>query len=274
MQPQLQLQQSIAQLKEVHAMVNLENKDNGVYLLTIDRPQVLNALSEEVIDALDEKIDEFKSQTQARVLVVTGAGEKAFVAGADIAAMKELSPEGAQKFADKGQSVFTKLENLNVPVIAAVNGFALGGGFELALACDFVFASDNAKFGLPEVTLGLIPGFGGTQRLSRNLGLSYATYLTATGAMVSAQELKQRGFVIDVLAQAELLDTVLSLAAKISHKAGPKALASAKLAIHQGFDESLEKGLQIEAQMFAGLFSGAEAREGMTAFLEKRAAKF
>lgn len=255
-------------------MINLENKENGVYLLTIDRPKVLNALSSEVLEALEQRIDELKTMSDLRVIVLTGAGEKAFVAGADISQMQNLSSEEAQAFARKGQSVFSKLEGLSVPIIAAVNGFALGGGFELALACDYIFASENAKFGLPEVTLGLIPGFGGTQRLSRNLGLSFATYLTTTGSMVSAQELKARGLVIDVCPQAELLDKVMSVAKSIAQKTGPQAVSACKRAIQSGYDLTLEQGLILEAQMFSGLFSGAEAKEGMTAFVEKRPAKF
>lgn len=255
-------------------MILLENKENGIYLLTIDRPKVLNALNTEVLEGLEAKIEELKSKSDLRVIVITGAGEKAFVAGADIAAMKDLSAEDAQAFARKGQSVFSKLEMLNVPIIAAVNGFALGGGFELALACDFIFASENAKFGLPEVTLGLIPGFGGTQRVSRNLGISYATYLTTTGALVGAQELKDRGLVIEVLPQSELLNQVLKVAQGIATKTGRQAVAACKKAIQQGFDQSLEQGLILEAQVFSGLFAGEEAKEGMTAFVEKRPAQF
>lgn len=255
-------------------MILLDNKENGIYLITIDRPKVLNALSEEVIDKLDATIDELKAKTDLRVVILTGAGEKAFVAGADIAAMKDLGAEKAQAFARKGQSVFLKLEKLGVPVIAAVNGFALGGGFELSLACDFIFASDNAKFGLPEVTLGLIPGFGGTQRLSRNLGLHYAKYLTTTGAMVSATEMKSRGLVVDILPQEELMDKVLEVAKAIAKKTGGNSVMAAKNAIQMGFDESLEQGLILEAQVFSGLFSGDEAKEGMAAFVEKRPAQF
>ncbi|MCO5113937.1 MAG: enoyl-CoA hydratase-related protein [Bdellovibrionaceae bacterium] len=255
-------------------MILLESKENGIYVLTIDRPKVLNALNAEVLEALESKLEDLKSKSDLRVLILTGSGDKAFVAGADIAAMKDLSSENAQSFARQGQSVFSKLEKLSVPVIAAVNGFALGGGFELALACDYIFASDNAKFGLPEVTLGLIPGFGGTQRLSRNLGISYATYLTTTGSMVSAEELKSRGLVIDVCPQAELMDKVLSVAKVIASKTGPQAVSACKRAIQMGFDESLEQGLILEAQVFSGLFAGPEAKEGMTAFIEKRPAKF
>ncbi len=254
-------------------MVELKELENGVYLLKINRPKVLNALSKEVFDHLDQKLDELGEKAGFRALIVTGEGEKAFVAGADIAAMQEMSSEEASRFCRYGQSVFSKLENLSVPVIAAVNGFCLGGGFELALACDFIFASENAKFGLPEVSLGLIPGFGGTQRLSRNLGLSYAKYLVTTGQMVSADELLSRGLVIQVVPQAHLLTQCIEVAKTITKK-GPQAIKAAKKSIHEGFNKSLEKGLKLEEDYFAYLFSNQESKEGMAAFLEKRAAKF
>lgn len=255
-------------------MVNLEKYENGIYILKINRPEVLNALSDKVIQSLSEKISELKDLADLRVVIVTGQGEKAFVAGADIAAMKSMDATQAQAFGVMGQQVLSELESLNVPIIAAVNGFALGGGFELALACDYIFASDNAKFGLPEVTLGLIPGFGGTQRLSRNLGLSFAKYLITTGDMISAQDLKSRGLVVDVCPQAELLPKVIKVAQKITQKTGKSAVAASKNAIQKGFDLSLEEGLEFEVKSFSNLFSGAEAKEGMTAFVEKRPAKF
>lgn len=254
-------------------MLDLKLIENGIYELKINRPEVLNALNKDVIEHLDQKMDELKEKSDVRALIITGEGPKAFVAGADIAAMVAMTSEEAAQFCRRGQSVFTKIENMHFPVIAAVNGFCLGGGFELALACDFILASENAKFGLPEVSLGLIPGFGGTQRLSRNLGLSYAKYLITTGHMVPAEELLSRGLVIQVMPQDKLMAQALDVAKTITKK-GPQAIRAAKLAIHEGFNKSLEKGLKLEEDYFAYLFSNQESREGMAAFLEKRAAKF
>lgn len=254
-------------------IVQLSTLENGIYLLKINRPEVLNALSQNVISALDAQLETLKQTADLRALIVTGEGPKSFVAGADISAMKSMTSEEAAQFCRYGQSVFTKLESLPCPVIAAVNGFCLGGGFELALACDYIFASENAKFGLPEVSLGLIPGFGGTQRLSRNLGLSYAKYLITTGHMVPADELLSRGLVIQVLPQEKLISACLDVAKTITKK-GPQAIKAAKQAIHEGFNKSLEKGLKLEEDYFAYLFSNQESKEGMSAFLEKRPAKF
>jgi enoyl-CoA hydratase len=254
-------------------VIDLNLLEDGIYVLKINRPEVLNALSKDVIEKLDHILDELKTKSDARALIVTGEGPKAFVAGADIAAMSSMSSEEASQFCRYGQSVFTKLENMTFPVIAAVNGFCLGGGFELALACDFIFASENAKFGLPEVSLGLIPGFGGTQRLSRNLGLSYAKYLITTGHMVPADELLARGLVIQVVPQDRLMAQCLEVAKTITKK-GPQAIRAAKLAIHEGFNKSLDKALKLEEDYFAYLFSNQESKEGMSAFLEKRPAKF
>ncbi len=254
-------------------MVELSSLENGIYLLKINRPEVLNALSQSVIAAIDTHIETLKSIADLRALIVTGEGPKSFVAGADISAMKAMTSEEAAQFCRYGQTVFSKLEALSCPVIAAVNGFCLGGGFELALACDYIFASENAKFGLPEVSLGLIPGFGGTQRLSRNLGISYAKYLITTGHMVSADELLGRGLVIQVVPQDKLMATCLDVAKTIAKK-GPQAIKAAKQAIQEGFNKSLDKGLKLEEDYFAYLFSNQESKEGMSAFLEKRTAKF
>lgn len=254
-------------------MVDVSLLENGVYLLKINRPEVLNALSANVIDELDQHLEELKSKSDVRALIITGEGTKAFVAGADISAMKDMTSEAAAQFCRRGQEVFSKLESLSFPVIAAVNGFCLGGGFELALACDFIFASENAKFGLPEVSLGLIPGFGGTQRLSRNLGMSYAKYLITTGLVVSADELFSRGLVIQVTPQDHLISQCLDVCKTISKK-GPQAIKAAKQAVQEGFNKSLDKGLKIEEDYFAYLFSNQESKEGMAAFLEKRPSKF
>lgn len=254
-------------------MIELNLLEQGIYLLKINRPQVLNALSQNVIKELETHIESLKLKSDLRALILTGEGPKAFVAGADIAAMTSMSSEEAAQFCRYGQDVFNKLEALPCPVIAAVNGFCLGGGFELALACDFIFASENAKFGLPEVSLGLIPGFGGTQRLSRNLGLSFAKYMITTGHMLSADELLGRGLVIQVVPQDKLISTCLGVAQTITKK-GPQAIKAAKQAIHEGFNKSLEKGLKLEEDYFAYLFSNQESKEGMSAFLEKRNPRF
>lgn len=254
-------------------MVGLSVVENGICILTINRPKALNALSFEVIEKLDEHIEELLAMTDLRAVILTGAGEKSFVAGADILAMKDMTPEDASKFCRRGQEVFSKLESLPCPVIAAVNGFCLGGGFELAMACDYILASETAKFGLPEVSLGLIPGFGGTQRLSRNLGLSYAKYLITTGHMVDADELLSRGLIIQIVPQDRLMEQCLEIARTITKK-GPQAIEAAKKAIHEGFNKSLQKGLKLEEDYFAYLFSNSESKEGMAAFLEKRPAKF
>ncbi|MCB0422699.1 MAG: enoyl-CoA hydratase/isomerase family protein, partial [Bdellovibrionales bacterium] len=225
-----------------------ENGDVGV--LTISRPKALNALNSELLGELDLVLDKIHAHSRLRVLVITGDGEKAFVAGADIKEMSEYSPDQALEMSLRGQKIFHKIESLRQPVIAAVNGFALGGGMELALACDFVIASDNARFGLPEVSLGLIPGYGGTQRLWRSVGASVAKLMTYTGDMYSAPQMKEWGLVTDVVALSELMEKTMAVAKTIGFR-GPQAVSAAKVVINTGMDCDLQVGLQNEAQAFS-----------------------
>jgi len=258
--------------------IKLENHlspKGDIWLLTIDRPQSLNALNSQVLSELGEALSilEKKSFTEAKCLVLTGAGEKAFVAGADIKEMNGLDAVGGKSFAEKGQSLFRRFENLQIPVIAAVNGFALGGGLELALSCDFIFASENAKLGLPEVSLGLIPGFGGTVRLSRAIGLNRAKELVFTGDMVGVQEAYRMGLVNKITPLSELIPTALKSAELIA-KRGPLAVRHAKRSLQKSYDQDIDQGMRTEALEFSGLFSTHDFQEGTSAFVEKRAPIF
>ncbi|MFN8790439.1 MAG: enoyl-CoA hydratase/isomerase family protein [Bdellovibrionales bacterium] len=249
--------------------------DHAIWTLTINRPDSLNALNLQVLNEMGEAlrfISEMKYE-DARALIITGSGAKAFVAGADIKEMAALSSDEAVQFAKKGQSVFHELELLKIPVIAAVNGFALGGGLELALSCDFIFASDNAKLGLPEVSLGLIPGFGGTVRLSRAVGLRKARELIFSGDMITAQEALAMGLVNRVVPQAELLPTVQKRLESILSR-GPIAVGRAKASIQATWDLQIDEAMVCEADHFGHLFDTEDTREGLTAFLEKRKAAF
>ena len=237
----------------------------AVATVTIHRPEKLNALDAATVRALHEALDAVAIDPAIRAVVVTGSGDKAFVAGADIAAMRGMSPAEALAFAEAGQRCLDLLERMPKATIAAVNGFALGGGCELALACDVVLASENARFGQPEVNLGVIPGFGGTQRLERRVGWGKANELLFTGDAVKADEALRLGLCEAVLPLADLRAAARAMADKIASK-GPLAIAAVKRVRGQG--------LAAEAQAFAALFESADQREGMTAFLEKRAAKF
>lgn len=252
--------------------LNLITTDH-VAVLTINRPEALNALNDQVLNELYENFKKVDEDKNIRALIITGSGEKAFVAGADIKGFESMTPEQSVIFAEKGQKIFRFLEVLRIPVIAAVNGFALGGGFELALACDFIVASQKAKFGLPEVTLGLIPGFGGTQRLARHVGIGRARELTYTGRMVSADEGFQMGFVNRVVPAENLLTVCKEIAGEISQRA-PIAMTKAKEAINMGTDMAIDEGLHEERSAFAELFRTADLREGVKAFVEKRKANF
>lgn len=255
--------------------IRLENKEGGLWLLTIARPESLNALNSQVLNEMAEAL-RFISEMgydHAKALIITGEGGKAFVAGADIKEISQLNTEAAETFAQRGSSVFHELELLKIPVIAAVNGFALGGGCELALAADFIYASENAKFGLPEVTLGLIPGFGGTVRLSRAVGMKKALELTMTGDMIDAQEALKLGLVNRVLPQADLIAECVKTAQKIMSRA-PIAVSGAKKSIYQNWDLDVEAAQKNEAEIFARLFESHDIREGTQAFIEKRKAQF
>jgi len=255
--------------------LTLESKENGVWILTINRPQALNALNSQVLNEMGMAFRQLSEMDydHVRALVITGSGEKAFVAGADIKEMTEMNPEQATAFAQKGQSVFHEMNLLKIPVIAAVNGFALGGGCELALACDFMIASENAKFGLPEVSLGLIPGFGGTVRLANAVGIRKARELTYTGEMISAAEAYRLGLVSAVVPAADLMPTVMKKIEMMLTKS-PLAIGLAKKSVNQGFDLPVEAGLKNEAEIFGGLFDSADTKEGTQAFLEKRKPTF
>jgi enoyl-CoA hydratase len=247
--------------------------DGAVAVLTIDRPKALNAINQQVLKELDEAISKVAHEPAVRALIVTGAGEKAFVAGADIGEMQNYTPAQALMFAMQGHRVLASLEALPIPTLAAVNGYALGGGCELALSCDLIYASDKAKLGLPEVTLAVIPGFGGTQRLTRLVGKARAKELIFTGEMIDAAKAKEIGLVLDVLPAGELVAHCKKVAATIA-KRGPVAVSQAKRVIEHGADLPLKDANELERQAFALLFGTSDQREGMKAFLEKRAAEF
>jgi len=251
----------------------LLSKQDGIAVVTINRPDKLNALNTKVLSELDQAFAELETDAEVKAVVLTGAGEKAFVAGADIAEMVSYGPLEGARFADQGQRLLSRIERLPKPVIAAVNGFALGGGCELAMACDFIYASEKAKFGQPEVNLGIIPGFGGTQRLARLTGEAVAKELILTGDVIAAEEAKRVGLVTKVFAPDKLLEEAKKTAARMAGK-GAVALAAAKLAIHEGLSTSLDQGLLVERLSFAQLCATADKKEGMTAFIEKRPAKF
>jgi enoyl-CoA hydratase len=250
----------------------LKVEDRGpIRIVTIDRPEALNALNLEVLEELTHLL-EATAESEARAMLLTGAG-RAFVAGADIAAMADMSPDAALRFAGRGDAIGEMLQALPIPTCAAVNGFALGGGCELALACDFIYASDKAKFGQPEVKLGVIPGFGGTQRLLRRIGLARALELCMTGDVIDAAEALRIGLVNKVVAPDALLDTALATLGRIAEQ-GPLAVAKVKDVIHRGASMALDRACDLEQQAFAALFSTADQSEGMAAFLAKRPPKF
>ncbi|MBC7743455.1 MAG: enoyl-CoA hydratase/isomerase family protein [Bdellovibrionaceae bacterium] len=251
--------------------IKLESKDNGVWILTVSRPEALNALNAQILNEMGEAIRQISEMDfeNSKALIITGAGEKAFVAGADIKEMMDLNQDQAMQFAKRGQSVFHEINLLKIPVIAAVNGFALGGGLELALACDFIIASENAKFGLPEVSLGLIPGFGGTVRWARAVGIRRARELTMTGDMLNAQQALQMGLVNYVVTLPELIPAAMKKIEMILTRS-PLAVAEAKKSINQAFDLDTEAALENEAQIFGTLFTAQDVREGTRAFIEKR----
>nr|HEX4317487.1 enoyl-CoA hydratase-related protein [Kofleriaceae bacterium] len=249
--------------------------DGHLAVVTISRELALNALSTKVIAELTEVSAELEVSDDVRVVALTGAGDKAFVAGADISEMRDLEPHQAAAFAEMGGSLGHAIETSAKPWIAAVNGFALGGGCELALACDFIYASDRAKLGQPEVKLGVIPGFGGTQRLARRVGVAKAKELCMTGDTVDAQEALRIGLVDLVVPHAELMQKVKDVAARIAAN-GPLAVADVKRLIHDGQSTTLDHALALEQKTFGLLFATADQKEGMAAFLARprRAAKF
>ena len=248
-------------------------KDQGIGYITINRPNALNALNTEVLTELKTGAEEMEKDSDVKVIILTGSGEKSFVAGADISEMVSKSPAEGEKFGAYGQMVFECIEQLKKPVIAAVNGFALGGGCELAMSCDVRIAAKRAKFGQPEVGLGIIPGFGGTQRLLRLVGMGTAKMLIMSARMINADEALRIGLVDMVVENEQLLDEAKKLALDIATKS-PNAVSIAKQTINEGYEKGLKDSIAYEAKMFGECFANAEQKEGMNAFLEKRPAKF
>jgi len=268
------LQKQINRMTETSFQTLTLNIAGQTAEITINRPEKLNALSGQVLEDLRQAVSQIRENANLRAAIITGSGEKAFVAGADIAELSRLSGhEEGTAFAGNGQDVFNLIESSPRPFIAAVNGFALGGGCELALACHIRVCSENARFGQPEVNLGIIPGYGGTQRLTRVVGRSYAADLILTGRMIGAQEALAQGLVSRVLPPAELMAAAREIATAIAGKA-PLAITSAIEAITMGIEEPIESGLDREAQLFGRLVTTSDFREGTGAFLEKRQAKF
>lgn len=251
----------------------LTEKDGGIAVITINRPTKLNALNRATIVELNEAFKAFDIDREVRTIIVTGTGEKAFVAGADIAEFADFNVEEGQKLAALGQELlFDLVQNLSTPVIAAVNGFALGGGLELAMAAHFRVASDNAKMGLPEVSLGVIPGYGGTQRLPQLVGKGRAMEMIMTAGMIGAEEAKAYGLVNHVVPQEELLGFCKGIAAKIM-KNSPVAISKAIKAINANYEDGVN-GYNVEVTEFGNAFGTEDFKEGTTAFLEKRKAEF
>ena len=246
---------------------------DGMAWITFNRPKALNALNEALLDDFSQALDLVAGDDQVRVLILTGAGEKAFVAGADINELATFSPLGAKRFSKKGHTIINKLGCLPIPVIAAVNGFALGGGTEIAIACDFIYASEKATFGQPEINLGLIPGFGGTQRLPRLIGPNLAKELIFTGKMIPVQVAREMGLVNKICPPENLMDEVTQTARLMMSK-GRVSLRAAKEAINNGLNVDLSTALDIEVDTFSLCFASEDATEGTRAFLEKRKAEF
>jgi enoyl-CoA hydratase len=242
--------------------------DHGIAVITINRPEVLNALNTNFFVEMNHILDLLDRDESIKAVILTGV-DKAFVAGADIAEMSGMNYDKAKSFSLTGQNTFSRLENFKTPVIAAINGFALGGGCELAMACDFRVASSKAKFSQPEVGLGLIPGYAGTQRLSRIVGISNALYIILSGDMITADDALRMGLVQKVFEPEELLAEAKALAGRISTK-GPKAVKMAKEVTRKGIHMNFEDACRLEAEEFGALFGNGESGEGMKAFLEKR----
>ncbi len=250
----------------------MDHRDD-IVILTINRPKELNALNQATMQELADAISLLAEDQKVRALIITGGGEKAFVAGADIREMADMDALEARRWSRFGQQVFSRIEGLPYPVIAAINGFALGGGCELALSCDIRIASSQARFGQPEINLGIIPGFAGTQRLTRLVGKGRAKMLIYGGDMINADEAMAIGLVDVVVAAESLLDSAYALAKKYAEKA-PLALAQAKSAIDNGADMEAEKSYKFEAEAFGLCFATGDQKEGMKAFLEKRKPAF
>lgn len=251
----------------------LFEKEGSVGLLTINRPKVLNALNRETMTEISQIVGKIATDPEVSVLIITGAGEKSFVAGADISEMRTLSALEGRAWSKFSQATFNAIENLPQPVIAAVNGYALGGGCELAMSCDIRIASEKAKFGQPEVLLGVVAAFAGTQRLPRLIGKGRAKELLFTGDQIDAAEACRIGLVNKVVPAGELLTAAKALAAKIISR-GPVAVQLCKAAVNEGLDMDLESAQAYEAEVFGLCFATDDQKEGMNAFVEKRPAKF
>lgn len=252
--------------------VRTEHRD-GILVVTIDRPKVLNALNAATVNEIRQVFESARDDDRVKAVILTGGGEKAFVAGADISELANMTPITGKQTAERGQRVFRAIERFPKPVIAAINGFALGGGCELALACHIRIASENAQLGLPEVTLGIIPGYGGTQRMARLLGKGRALELILTGDRIKAAEAERIGLVNKVVPAAELMPAAETMARTIISR-GPLAVRAAIEAVMSGSEMPFDEGQILEATLFGLLASSEDMKEGMSAFLEKRQAEF
>ena len=251
----------------------LLEKKNSIAYVTVNRPKVLNALNMATMDELRAAFHDIRNDASVRVVILTGAGEKAFIAGADIGELAQNDAVTAKEYTHRGQSVLNLIENLGKPVIACINGFALGGGCEIAMACTMRLASESAKLGQPEVKLGIIPGYGGTQRLPRLVGKGIAMQLLLTGEMVTAQEAHRIGLVNEVVPAAELTPRAEAIAQKVIAN-GPLAVQYTMEAVNKGMETALAEGLYLEAVLFGVASATEDKKEGMAAFLEKRPAQF
>ncbi len=251
----------------------VEEKDGGIFVITINRPKVLNALNSETVREIESAVAGIAQSPGARALLITGAGDRAFAAGADIRELRELTPLGAGAFSSAVHRAFRAIEASPVPAIAAVRGYCLGGGCELALSCDWIVAATDAVFGLPEVTLGVIPGAGGTQRLSRLVGPARALELVTTGRRIGAEEAEKIGLVNHVWPAADLMERALAMAGQIAAN-GPVAVRQAKRAVVHGQALDMESACVLESQLFAQCFATDDREEGMAAFAEKRSPRF
>jgi enoyl-CoA hydratase len=251
----------------------LLEKDAAVATITFNNPKALNALTEETFTGMESLLDELENDAEIRVIILTGAGDKAFIAGGDISHLASLDAEGARQFALLAQRVIDRIETFPKPVIAAVNGYCLGGGNELAMGCDLRIAADSAKFGQPEVKLGIIPGFAGTQRLSRLVGKGRAKEMIYTGEMIDAAEACRIGLVNRVVAKDRLIKEAKALAMKMCDKSA-SAIRLCKEAIDNGLEMDFARAARYEADLFGLSFTTADCKEGISAFLEKRPAKF
>lgn len=254
-------------------MLNVENllfeNQEGIGIITVNRPKALNALNRETLMELDRLFELLGKDKAIQAIIITGSGDKSFVAGADITEMQQMSAVEGRDWGKLAQAVFNKIENFPRPVLAAVNGYALGGGCELAMACDIRIASEKAQFGQPEVSLGITPGFGGTQRLPRLIGRGRAKEMLFTGDMIDADEAYRIGLVNKIAAHQNLVETAKEMATRIMLR-GPVAVTLCKAAVNEGLDVDLDSGCAYEAEVFGLCFATADQKEGMTAFLEKR----